>query len=632
MHCVICLNRSRIYNVFDCGHIACPVCTSKLACQNKKRRCYVCREPTTITIRLSESSIVKLLYDDDDGNHTDDEVNNYINIFSLVNESSEHERQYKLLFTDEYILQYETALVGYLNKWGKLAPDTYEFSPVCAICQKFGVKNNERGNESTTTTTKSSLNRSLLCNLYYNTVPCTIYSVLDAAVVSLLSIDGLRVEDVSPKDVAYHYFQNNCVVFANETDNCSDLLRSMQHDYLFHENPYKKLFTAIISNKLKVLDVKNRICPCNKTKDDIKDLLSGKTADSSHDNNSTEVENSEGFLFPDGLTTRFSMETDDFSNKHDDRLDLLRKITSPLRRYIDNDIIASGGFTLDDDDDYDEDEEDEGEDTATGLLVSSNNLIPTNLYDESEYILDNMPEDSSDSCMADDNNNEYDDEAEEILGELNPREERMAAREAELLLNGVGEDTNGDDKKTTMPLEHIVPLSVFSTCEICLAQTKFSNYGLMMALTANDTDRDSLFKGSDLNTVTSINLRKQASNIEKYIEKTYDPESEKLTIDDSFRLRVENKFFRHLTGCYYARLKFIPIKMLFKSLTQLKNIDFSNHTFFKLFDGHNKLLCSKTFLCSFVQEKCSSSKRMHMINSNPQILKFIHNSQIAHHR
>ena len=584
----------------------------------------MCREPTTIVIRLSESSIIKLLYDEDDRNRTDDEVKNYINIFSPVNDSSEHERQYKLLFTDEYILQYETALVGYLNKWGKIAPDTYEFNPICAICQKFGAKRNERESNSGSTAT-ASFNRSLLCNLYYNTVPCTIYSILDAAVVSLLSIDGLRIEDVSPRDVAYHYFQNNCVVFGNETDNCSDLLRSMQHDYLFHENPYKKLFTAIISNKLKVLDVKNRICPCNKTKDDIKDLLSGKTVDDGYDNNSTELENSEGFLFSDGLTTKFSMETDDFSNKHDDRMDLLRKITSPLRRYIDSDIIAGGGFTVDDEDD--EDEEDEGEDTATGLLVSSNNLIPTNLYDETDYISDNMPDDLNDSCVADDN--EYDDEAEELLGELNPREERMAAREAELLINGIDEGVDGN-KKTTMPLEHIVPLSVFSTCEICLAQTKFSNYGLMMALTANDTDRDGLFKGSDLNTVTSISLRKQASNIEKYIDRTYDPESEKIVIDDSFRLRVENKFFRHLTGCYYARLKFIPIKMLFKSLTQLKNIDFSNHTFFKLFDGNNKLLCSKTFLCYFVEEKCNPSKRAHLINNNPQILKFIQNSFIAH--
>ena len=210
----------------------------------------------------------------------DPEKDSVLNLLNPIKDGSEHTRQFELLLGDKYMLEYELAVIGYLRHWSIVSPETYQFNNTCSICKHFGLNGKTGG-------------RSMLINLYCNTVPRMVYSVVHAAVICLLSVEGLGIEQLSPRDVAFHFFQNNCVIEGNRYE--AQLLRKMQNDYLFCINPFFEMFTDITARRVAVIDRNSTGgCPCNKTKDDINEIILTSK------NESSGYTDKDGFLIEDG--------------------------------------------------------------------------------------------------------------------------------------------------------------------------------------------------------------------------------------------------------------------------------------------------------------------------------------------
>lgn len=139
-----------------------------------------------------------------------------------------------------------------------------------------------------------------------------------------------------------------------------------------------------------------------------------------------------------------------------------------------------------------------------------------------------------------------------------------------------------------------------------------------------------LFKGSNNSTIIDILLQTNQEKLKVYMARTFNLNAEDIAFDNDFAQKIMNQFANHLSKCFYAKQRLIRIKALFKSLDQLQNIDFTNHTFHKLFDGQDKLLCSRTFLCSFIEEKCPAFTGETDLATNSQILKLIQNVFMSH--
>ena len=597
MECLICVTRRKKYKILICGHILCSYCENRLKEMNNYK-CHICRTQISSTIDIDSETLEYLLINMDQ--NINDESNVYLNVFSIVNENTEHERQFNLLFTDKYALQYKLGVICYLHKWAVVDLKDYELDQVCSICKHFGLTNED----NVCNPNLIDHNRSLLCNLYYNTVPCNIYTVIDAAVISLLSIKSLKIDEVSPKDIAYHYFQNNCITEGRSYE--ADLLQMLQHHYILTKNPYKELYIALSSNKIKVLDVKQRMCPCNKTKREVNDIvlneLKNNTIDNNDDIQSVEKDSFDGFLFSDSLVTSL-VDLDDSFNKHDDRMDFLRISTSQFRTYIDKlSTNVNYHFTRD----------------TNFTIQNLQDLLPTSLNNPTKNGDPNSASWMSSYPFFE--NEVIHEEIIEIIENQQMGINNHRSRQERRMESTIRNQRN--------PKTSIIPLSVFSTCEICLAEIKFTNYKLMTLF--REEQRPEFFKGSNNKTMVSIMLEINRERIKEYISRTFNIKTDGVVIDEDFMKKITEKFSNHFLNCVYDKQRFIPVKALFKSLHHLKNKEFTNHTFHKLFDGDNKLLCSKTFLCAFIENKCRAFEKETCLVTNSQILKLVQNTLSAH--
>lgn len=584
MECVICVSMRKKYNILLCGHIVCTYCHNRLK-RMTFYKCPTCRINILSTIEMDDHTLQLLLQNT---NTIDNNINSYIDMSSIVDETTEHERQYALLFTDKYLLQYKFTLLLYLHKWALVKADNYEFNSICSICKHFGL-NKESIRENVSVDSE----RSLLCNLYYNTVPCNIYTIIDAAVISLLSIKHLKIESVSPKDIAYHYFHNNCITKGDTFD--ADLLQIIQHDFISSKNPYKELYTALISNKIKVVD--KHICLCNKTKNEVNDIILNELKNNNGENIDVVATKanciSDGFLFSDGLITKF-MDSD-ISYQHDKRFDILRTSTAKLRYYMDT--LQSN------------------KSIHNNQNINLKQLLPISLVE-----MENIDEQNiSDTFLSFIN---IEDEAIEDIVEEQPN---RSTRQNNTI--SVNRQAIVDENRVN-PEKQLLLFSAFSTCEICLAEIKFINYQLMS--TFDGDNKKNLFKGSNNSTIIDILLQTNQEKLKVYMARTFNLNAEDIAFDNDFAQKIMNQFANHLSKCFYAKQRLIRIKALFKSLDQLQNIDFTNHTFHKLFDGQDKLLCSRTFLCSFIEEKCPAFTGETYLATNSQILKLIQNVFMSH--
>ena len=480
------------------------------------------------------------------------DVDSTLNLLSPITEGTEHTKQFELLFGDKYMLQYELCLIGYLRHWLTVRREKYRFDNICTVCTHFGVK--KRG-------------RSLLVNLYCNTVPCTIFSVIHTAVICLLSIKNITIDKLSPRDVAFHFFQNNCVIEGDRY--VAQLLRKMQNEFLFHISPFEFMFNDIQVKRLTVIDKgTTNGCPCNRTKNDMRDLISKPLSADDDDKKSTaEFVDKDGFITEEGFLlnpneqNRLSVQT----HPHDQRLDLLRQHCLRLKEFVDESTEYFTGRK-------------QQEPCIKGVLPRK---LIKNLDKETLYAsVFKMPGDDTDDNENEDTDNEEED------------------------VESADESENDDYDTVDDPLPHnkdkqetdlaVVPLSVFSTCELCLSQVYFKNYEIFEDLKMK---KDDLFKGCTTNTIVDIVLTKNMAKLEKYLFLTYGDCLDEYFNDEhvkqTFLEKTFKDFTKHYTECVYARQKFVPIKTLFKSrLDDLRSVEFTNHTFKKLYGNENQVQCS----------------------------------------
>ena len=308
-----------------------------------------------------------------------------------------------------------------------------------------------------------------------------------------------------------------------------------------------------------------------------------------------------------------NLEENASSHAHDKRLNILKLQCIGLKEYVDRmteklAALDSGG----------------GDGKKVKRVQCRDGIIPKTLTKNTNYSSAFMRRFVESETYGDDCGNSGSNRDEEEDDEDEDEQEEEEEIEAD-----EGRTEQNVSSKKIEEEENIGPLSVFSTCEICFTQTFFENYEIFKALKLEKWD---LFKGCTLDTVVEIILNKNLTEIERYLLLTYGEFAEDCFKSERLKTALTQKvlrdFYKHYTECLYSRQKFIPIKTLFKSrLDDLRNMNFSNHTFDKLYGKENQIQCPRTSLCAFITDKC---KGYSMYSKNPLILRYIEASHNSH--
>lgn len=242
----------------DCGHYACEGCFKKI------KSCHMCMQGCFDDASTAIKVDMKFFFDHE----------NKPLYKSFVNCNQTYETK-ELLFGDKYTLVYSLLASRYVSYWTKVEKEKYKDTFECNVC-KYKAASLLSESNSTDTTSQTSL-----LDFYYNLMPMTKLVVLDAAVCTILSLDKARVEDISPKDIVYHYFLNCCSIH-REAHKSSDV--RLDIGLLFTKHLTSMYFKNTIDCTSLAYDIRSIVglctnkasCNCNKLKRNwIKDFGGG---------------------------------------------------------------------------------------------------------------------------------------------------------------------------------------------------------------------------------------------------------------------------------------------------------------------------------------------------------------------
>lgn len=526
MFCSICSSpedegkhKNRVYVIIvTCGHYCCIDCYERILLTDQKI-CPLCRHdfmkdltPTILTRDIRPG------------------VENFSNINVAVTDDDRHHTQFDLLFSNKYELEYELAVARYTNLWGFVSQDTYTYGQVCYMCLNHK---------------QSQISK--LLNIYYNTMPCTVETIIDAAVVSLLSIKGISFTRLSPKDVAYHYFYNNCVM-DNSTSTqkgYADILCLLQNNYVLNNCRLNAgdLNLALLSGEIKTVrtgTIKPIKCSCYSVEQEMANIT--KTYE--QEATATDNKKKSYFLFQGGVQSAVDGKNN-YEKANDNRLN----IVSCYR-----DLVIQPDQLEDDDSKGRETDPETGEEIQPVARLQI--FAP---YIDCEIC--------TDSCKS------------SSYSRVNDMESAITNLKTTVLRG-----SNGPTIVETMLSGSKKHIENYINSQTELENKRIYDNKELLSSCTNEEDEDD---------EEEEEAEETDSNYSSF-------STTNVVSSDSIIRLGKKKFTAHFVSCTYNRRRFIPFFKLFKSVDQLKNQDFVSHTFTKLFSNRNRLLCMDTDIATFI--------------------------------
>lgn len=204
----------------------------------------------TVTINSSSNSIFDQNGKYDDTDDDDDNSVETLNLYQRYNNTPLN--TFSVLFTNNYKELYAVLFARYAKTWSSFISTGRNFN-VCNVCVKLNP-------------TKSQL-----LNAYYQMMPFTQFSVIDAAVSTIMIINGFDlslIKQIEPKDIIFHFYVNCCGIVKSKQQTCqtaNDVIRALFKLSMedLNKNDIRRLIMKF--NKTTLSRVKR--CECNKIRE-----------------------------------------------------------------------------------------------------------------------------------------------------------------------------------------------------------------------------------------------------------------------------------------------------------------------------------------------------------------------------